>query len=77
MRPGLNDIEMAMARARFEALVSLASDVLAEPPWAELLTPADRRGLTPLFWMHVLPTARSIDMGARLNIGQPAVDLVN
>jgi TnpA family transposase len=28
----------------------MLQDVLAEPQWAALLTPADRRGLTPLFW---------------------------
>ncbi len=54
----------------------MLQDVLAEPAWAELLTPADRRGLTPLFWMHVLPYGEvNLDMSARLNIGQSAVDL--
>jgi TnpA family transposase len=33
----------------------MLQDVLADEPWAALLTPADRRGLTPLFWQHVLP----------------------
>ncbi|MFD7971095.1 Tn3 family transposase [Streptomyces clavifer] len=28
-------------------------DVLGEPEWADLLTPADRRGLTTLLWSHV------------------------
>jgi hypothetical protein len=28
----------------------LLQDVLAEHDWTELLTPEDRRGLTPLFW---------------------------
>ncbi|MCX4428536.1 hypothetical protein [Streptomyces mirabilis] len=32
--------------------------VLAEDEWAGLLTGADRRGMTPLFWSHVR-TARS------------------
>jgi hypothetical protein len=37
------------------------------------LTPADRRGLTPLFWMHVLPYGEvNLDMNARLNLAQPA-----
>ena len=30
-------------------------DLLAEPDWDDVLTPEDRRGLTPLFWSHVLP----------------------
>jgi hypothetical protein len=33
----------------------MLQDVLAEPDWTELLTTEDRRGLTPLFWQHVLP----------------------
>jgi TnpA family transposase len=43
-------------------------DVLDEPDWLELLTPADRRGLTPLFWTHVLPYVGEVrlDMTARL-----------
>ena len=36
----------------------LVQDVLAEPAWADPLTPEDRRGLTPLFWAHVARTAR-------------------
>ena len=34
-------------------------DVLAEEEWSGMLGPADRRGLTPLSWQHVRPTARS------------------
>ncbi|MGO9788927.1 MAG: Tn3 family transposase [Solirubrobacteraceae bacterium] len=33
----------------------MIQDVLAEPEWAGVLTPEDLRGLTPLFWAHVLP----------------------
>ena len=33
----------------------MIQDILAEPEWASLLTPGDVRGLTPLFWAHVLP----------------------
>ncbi len=48
----------------------MLQDVLAEPSWANLLTPADRRGLTPLFWMHVVPYGEvNLDMASRLNIG--------
>lgn len=45
----------------------MLKDVLGEPEWAELLTPADRRGLTPLFWSHVRPYGKvNLDMDARL-----------
>jgi len=30
-------------------------DILAEPEWANVLAAEDLRGLTPLFWAHVLP----------------------
>jgi TnpA family transposase len=48
----------------------MLQDVLAEDEWAGLLTAADRRGLTPLFWSHVRPYGEvRLDMGARLAIG--------
>jgi hypothetical protein len=38
--------------------------------WAAMLGPADRRGLTLLFWQHVRPYGEvRLDMGARLRIG--------
>ncbi len=47
-----------------------AEDVLAGEAWAGMLGPADRRGLTPLFWQHVRPNGEvRLDMGARLRIG--------
>jgi Tn3 transposase DDE domain len=47
----------------------MLQDVLAEDNWAELLTPEDRRGLTPLFWQHVLRHGEAkLDMTARLGI---------
>ncbi|MFJ3146713.1 Tn3 family transposase [Streptomyces halstedii] len=33
----------------------LVQEVLVEPKWADKLTEADRRGLSPLFWTHVNP----------------------
>ena len=33
----------------------MIQDILAEPEWAGVLTAEDLRGLTPLFWAHVLP----------------------
>ena len=32
--------------------------VLADPKWADTLTDADRRALSPLFWTHVNPYGR-------------------
>jgi hypothetical protein len=44
----------------------MLQDVLADPEWAKLLTPADRRGLTPLFWQHVQPCGE-----VRLDVAKP------
>ncbi|MGP3965770.1 Tn3 family transposase [Nonomuraea sp. 3N208] len=50
--------------------VLMLQDVLAEERWAALLTPVDRRGLTPLFWLHVRPYGEvRLDLNARLSIG--------
>ncbi|WP_233273729.1 transposase [Streptomyces broussonetiae] len=47
----------------------MLQDILSEPEWADLLTPADRRGLTPLFWSHVRSYGEvNLDMDARLNL---------
>ncbi|TIH32270.1 Tn3 family transposase [Subtercola vilae] len=47
----------------------MLQDVLAEDAWASLLTTEDRRGLTPLFWQHVLPYGEvKLDMTTRLSI---------
>ncbi|MEU3785457.1 Tn3 family transposase [Streptomyces sp900129855] len=47
----------------------MLQDILGEPAWADLLTPADRRGLTPLFWSHVRPYGEvNLNMAARLNL---------
>jgi len=51
----------------------MLQDVLAEPAWADILTTADRRGLTPLFWMHLLPYGEvRLDMNTRLHLGPAA-----
>jgi hypothetical protein len=51
----------------------MLQDVLAEPVWADILTPADRRGLTPLFWMPLLPYGEvHLDMSSRLRLGPGA-----
>ncbi|MGW0885265.1 Tn3 family transposase [Streptomyces sp. NPDC002671] len=52
----------------------MLQDILGEPEWADLLTPADRRGLTPLFWSHVRPSGEvNLDMGARLSLAVTSV----
>ncbi|WP_369266021.1 Tn3 family transposase [Streptomyces harbinensis] len=52
----------------------MLQDVLGEPEWADLLTPADRRGLTPLFWSHVRPYGEvNLDMGSRLDLAASTV----
>lgn len=33
----------------------LMQQVLADPKWADTLTDADRRALSPLFWRHMNP----------------------
>jgi len=65
--------EMAVACLRIlqTALVFvntlMIQDVLADPDWAGTLVEADRRGLTPLFWAHLLPYGEvRLDMAARL-----------
>jgi TnpA family transposase len=48
----------------------MLQDVLADPKWEGILTPEDRRGLTPLFWLHVLPYGEvKLNMGTRLALG--------
>jgi hypothetical protein len=48
----------------------LVHEVLAEPKWANRLTEADWRGLSPLFWTHVNPYGRfELDMNRHLRLG--------
>ncbi len=48
----------------------MVQDVLADPSWAQALCAEDRRGLTPLFWAHLLPYGEvRLDMAARLVLG--------
>lgn len=45
----------------------MLQDVLDDPAWGDNLSEADRRGLTPLFWAHVLPYGEvRLDMTSRL-----------
>ncbi|MER7429853.1 Tn3 family transposase [Nonomuraea rubra] len=52
----------------------MLQDILADLTWAQLLKPADRRGLTPLFWQHVQPYGEvRLDVAKRLPLGgEPA-----
>jgi Tn3 transposase DDE domain-containing protein len=44
----------------------LMLQVLADPKGADILTDADRRALSPLFWTHVKPYGRfELDMNRR------------
>ncbi|AXQ53197.1 hypothetical protein D0C37_31990 [Streptomyces koyangensis] len=47
----------------------LMQQVLADPKWADMLTNADRRALSPLFWTHVNPYGRfELDMNNQLDL---------
>ena len=47
----------------------MLQDILADPDWDDVLTDADRRGLTPLFWSHVLPYGEvKLNMNTRLTL---------
>ncbi|MFE4337002.1 Tn3 family transposase [Streptomyces sp. NPDC056831] len=41
----------------------LMQEVLADPKWADRLTDADRRALSPLFWTHVNPYLDDFSVG--------------
>lgn len=42
-----------------------ADQVVAEPKWADLLTDADPRALSPLFWTHVIYGRLDLHLAAR------------
>ncbi len=53
----------------------MLQDVLTDSRWADLLAPADWRGLTPLFWQHVRPYGEvRLNPESRLPIAEPAAD---
>lgn len=56
----------------------LLQRVLDEPVWADRLSTADRRGLSPLFWSNINPfgefrldMATRLDAGLSRSVGQP------
>jgi TnpA family transposase len=52
--------------------VLMIQDVLADPDWDGVLTAEDERGLTPLFWSHVLPYGEiKLNMDTRLALSSP------
>lgn len=58
-------------RSQFREHVNtlLLQQILAEPEWAERLTDADRRALSPLFWTHINPYGRfELDLNSRLEL---------
>jgi TnpA family transposase len=47
----------------------MTQDLLPAPEWVDVLAPDDRRGLTPLFWTHVLPYGEvKLNMTLRLTL---------
>jgi len=72
-RPDEQEMTVLCLRILQAALVYvntlMLQDVLADQEWDDLLAPEDRRGLTPLFWQHVLPYGEvKLDMTTRLKI---------
>jgi len=50
----------------------MVQDVLTEPEWDGVLTAEDQRGLTPLFWTHILPYGEvKLNMARRLALSSP------
>jgi TnpA family transposase len=50
----------------------MIQDLLADPEWATILTDEDRHGLTPLFWLHMLPYGEiKLNMSRRLQLSAP------
>ena len=50
----------------------MIQEVLAQPEWVGVLTDDDRRGLTPLFWTHILPYGEArLNMAHRLALSDP------
>ncbi len=56
----------------------MVQEVLALPEWAGVLTAADQRGLTPLFWSHILPYEEvRLNMARRLALSDPCPRVVD
>ncbi|MFE7815680.1 hypothetical protein ACFU5P_27825 [Streptomyces sp. NPDC057433] len=71
MRAELGALDTKLPKLPWVTIVNtlMLQDVLGEPEWADLLTPADRRGRTLLFWSHVRPYGEvNLDLDTRLNL---------
>lgn len=56
----------------------MVQEVLALPEWEGVLTADDRRGLTPLFWSHILPYGEvRLNMARRLALGSPTLPILD
>ncbi|MCA2230463.1 hypothetical protein [Nonomuraea aurantiaca] len=63
----------ALAWCRTAEITDLVQSLLNDPAWAERLTDADRRALSPLFWSHAnLYGTFHIDMDTHLDLGLAA-----
>ncbi|OUC96039.1 transposase [Streptosporangium minutum] len=71
------EVSMLALRLLQSALVFidtlLVQSIPKDPGWADKLTDADRRALSPLFWSHAnLYGSIEIDMDAHLDLGLAA-----
>ena len=56
----------------------MIQDILAQPEWEGTLTTDDQRGLTPLFWSHILPYGEvRLNMTRRLALSGPGPRIVD
>lgn len=66
---GVSMLALHLLQSALVHVTLLVQQVLADPKWAEKLTDADRRALSPLFWTHVNPYGRfELDMNSRLDL---------
>jgi hypothetical protein len=48
----------------------MLQDIIADPDWEDALTAEDERGLTPLFWSHILAYGEvKLNMSSRFAVG--------
>ncbi len=63
-------MDQAVASGRLEP--ALTRPIRWDLVWQGVLTAEDRRGLTPLFWGHILPYGQvNLNMTSRLALGGP------
>ncbi|MDJ1136852.1 Tn3 family transposase [Streptomyces iconiensis] len=65
----LASLRQGLCQFREHVNTLLVQEVLADPKWADKLTDADCRALSPLFWTHVNPYGWfELDMNSRLDL---------